>query len=285
MKVLTRFGSYTFPTDAQISFSDNFAELVTRTERIPFAHGGFDQLGDERSLSEIGKVNAELWLHYDSFEEATTLLDAYRQIADYGVQRLFMQPTDPTEAARWCWARVNNLNTPQNVRDVPHERMRVGVVFHVPDPFWHGAGNGAVWGGGWKWGDGTKWGGGTPVAASGLLTTSTITPNGNAFTYLNMSIRPDTGESCTDPIIRRVVNGDVIDEVRWYGTLTAGDVLSINSTKREVRLNTVKVYDDRFAARSRDWMLLRPGANTIQIIFTNTTDAADVNLRYLDRWV
>lgn len=247
-------------------------------------NGGFDQLGDGRGLNEIGKVQAEFWLHFSSYADATDQLDAFRKMTDYGVQRLFLQPMDQTDAERWCWARVNSLNGPQNVKSLPHKRMKVSANWQVTDSFWYGPGNGAVWGSGWKWGDGTKWGG-TPLAASGTLTTTTITPSGNAFTYLQITIRPGAGQTCADPIVRRIVNGEVVDEVKFIGTLAATETLFINTSKREVRLNDVKVYDARFSAKDAAWMRLLPGANTIQIRFAGSGDAADVNLRYLDRWV
>jgi hypothetical protein len=273
---------YTFP-NTQINGSDNFADLVTQTVRMPGADGGFDGLGDGRGLNEIGTVRAEFWLHH-AYGAATTEVDAFRRMADVGVGRLYMQPTSANQSERWCWARVNSINHADAARDVPDRRMRMRVVWQASDPFWYGSGNSVVWGGGAKWG-GATWGGGAAVIASGLSTTTTITNNGNAYTYLQAAVRPGVGLTANDVIIRRVRDGVIEDEVRWAGTLAAGDVLAVEARGRTVRVNGTGAYDARFSARGAEWLRLLPGANTIEIKFANSTDAADVQLRYLERWV
>jgi len=283
---LTRFVrgtyTYTFP-NTQINASDNFADLVTQTVRMPGADGGFDVLGDGRGLNEIGTVRAEFWLHH-AYETATTDVDAFRRMADVGVGRLYMQPTSANQSERWAWVRVNSINHADAAQAVPDRRMRMKIVWQASDPFWYGSGNSVVWGGGATWGGGAKWGGGAPVSASGVSTTTTLTNVGNAYTYLQATVRPDVGQSAGDVIIRRVRDGAVEDEVRYAGTVSAGSNLVIDSRRRDVRLNDVGVYGTQFSA-SAGWLRLLPGANTIEIKFSQASDAAAVNLRYLERWV
>lgn len=287
-RFVTRYGTYTFPTiPGDQEYQDNFADLANNTTRIPFMDGGFDELGDDRGLSEIGSIQFGIVLRSSTREGMQVLRDDLKKIAEWGFGRLYFQPTDLGMAERWCWCRIKNISIPER-RDLNTDIwQRIKLSFHAPTPFWYGPGNcGTIWGGGWKWGDGTKWGGGTPAAVSGILTNTTITASGNAYTYLNVNIRPKTSpvQSVIDPIVRRIVDGQVVDEVRFIGQLNAGDNLFINTAKREVHLNGEKVYDNRFISSGRDWLMLRPGLNNIQIKFGLSTDAAEVNLRYLDRW-
>lgn len=284
MKLLRRFGSlYTFP-DSQIALSDNFGDLVTRTRRLPFAHGGFDELGQGRGLSEIGNVRADLWLHFSGAGEAKTKLDELRALADYGVQRLIMLPDDGgTE--RWCMARLSSVQTPQDAHNVPHKRQKVQLTFQVSDPFWVTAGNGVVWGGGWKWGDGTKWGGGSTTTYTGASNAISLTNNGNAFTQPTLSVKVPAAKSVTDPTFRRIVNGAVIDEVRYIGTLAATDHLFIDCRRLKVWKNGVAVYGSNFVTKNSYWMRLLPGANTLLLLMTLATDQANVRIHYAERWV
>lgn len=285
MYVLTKFGSvYTFPT-SQISVVDNFAELVTRTKRLPGAGGGFDELGDQRGLSEVGSIQADFWLHFTGRGDEQTQLEAIRKMADSGVLPLYMRPTDPTLSERWTRARLSSLSSPFNARDVPHKRVRVKLAFQASEPFWNTAGNGAVWGGGWKWGDGTKWGGGSGTTVTGTSTTLTFTNNGNAYTQPTISIRPAAGKSVIDPIIRRIVNGAVVDEVRYAGVLAATQRLFIDCASLKVWLEGSAIYGTQFTFKNASWLRLLPGSNTIKVLFALLTDEAVVRLHYKERYV
>jgi hypothetical protein len=288
MDVLTRFGDiYTFPADQQLNLSDNFGDLVTRTRRLPGADGGFDDLGDGRGLSEIGSVRADLWLFFDDIADATAKMEAIQAMADWGVQRLFMQPMDISKAERWCWARVDNINIPQSSKDQPHKRIRVQLTFQVSDPFWYSAGSFAVWGDGVsKWGDGvTRWSGGSVTSVNGLSTTLTVTNNGNAYTLAQISLRPTGGNFLTDPTIRRVVRGRVVDEVKYIGALDEDDMLAINARKLTVRLNNVEAYTEQFQARNAYWMRLLPGSNTLEVRLAQAADDGNICVRWLERYI
>lgn len=285
MDLLKRFGNiYTFP-QSQINLSTNFGELITRTRRLPGADGGYDDLGDGRGLSEIGSLKTDFWLFFGSREDATAKIEAIKKIADAGVQRLFMQPMDHDMPERWCFARLNNMSIPQDAKNQPHKRAKVSMTFQVSDPFWYTQGNSAVWAGGARYGDGTRWSGNVTTPVSGVNTTLTLTNNGNAYTYAQVAIRPTTGQSCSEPIVRRIVNGEVIDEVSYLGTLYALDNLFIDSRKASVRLNNVNAYTSVFNTKNSHFIRLMPGSNTIQIRFAQSADAANVCIRWLERYI
>lgn len=287
MNLLKRFGAgnklYVFDGE-QININDNFGDLAAATSRLPGLDGGFDEYGMGRAPNEVGMVQAEIWLHYNDIVEATTKLDAVRKMADWGVQQLWMQPTRGG-IERWCWARVNSIVSSQNVKDVPHRRQRVKLTFQASDPFWYSYGNasGSIIGVDFVIGS-SIFGGGAPTALSGLSNTVSLTNNGNAFTYLQIVIRPGAGQSCANPILQRIEDGDVADQVRWIGTLGALDELYIDPRRQKVTLNGIGAYDARFVAKTNEWMRLNPGSNTIRVLFGNSGDAANLSLRFLERY-
>jgi len=288
MNVLKQFGEtgsgqlYTFPS-TQITYLDNFGDLVTKTNRMAFMHGGFDELGYGRGLSEIGNVQAEFWLEYDSIQDATDKLDAIRSMNDWGVQRLFMQPTDLSAAQRWCLARVNDVSNGMNVRDIPHQRQRVKLSFQVADPFWYTNGNQALWDGTYDWDSTINWDGSglTTVTGSGTLT---VTNNGNAFTVGRFVAKVTGAQAFNQLIVRRLVNENIIDEWVINREFVQNDVVEVDPRKQWVIINGYDRFSD-FEFRHPDWLRLLPGSNSISV----TTDQASAELstaiRYFERYV
>lgn len=144
MDVLTQFGSggangrkYLFDTSQQVSLMRNFANVVPSTQRIPGASGGFNAYGSEPLPGEIGTLQVVFWMEYADAAAARAQYDAVQAMADWGLQRLWMQPAALGAHERFCWAAVNSIDANFNVEDMPHRRMRVTVTFHVPDPVWY----------------------------------------------------------------------------------------------------------------------------------------------------
>ena len=110
MNILKTFGTgstlYTFPTNSQVSYSDNFASLVTKTVRLPGVNGGLSQLGSGPGLSPIGTVRADIWLEFGDYVEATDKVASLRAIAAYGLMPLVRQPL--YGAPQFCFARLND---------------------------------------------------------------------------------------------------------------------------------------------------------------------------------
>lgn len=282
---ITRFGRgsnvYTFP-DTQQSFNTNFADLVPVTQRLPGLSGGFDHYGNDPAPSSIGRVQLTYYLLSATRSGMDTLRDACKRMAAWGKQPLWLRPTDGS-AERWCMARVNNISINEDLRGNTDLWQPVNIIFQVSDPWWTGLGNSnSVWGS-FLWGSGT-WGGGTPtlVTGSGSIT---LTNNGSLATPVDITITPPAGEVAIDPIIRRIVNGEIVDEVKWTGTLTSADTLSIRASSQAVYLNAVNAYDSRFSALRTRWMQIEPGSNSIVVQMAEATNEANVNLRYLERYI
>jgi len=286
MDTLLRFGSgdelYTFTPDNQISIRDNFANVVPRTTRLPGADGGFDEFGRERAPGEIGNVQMIFWLYASSLPAMTAVLDELRAMTSWGTKRLYKQPMGGG-GDRWCEARLNSIDAPQNASDLPGKRQRVQLNFQVASPFWLNQGTEAFsWGDGTPWGDGI-WGGSAAAnAVSGTDTSFTVTTSGNAISHPRITIECGGGQTASNIRIRRIVQGETVDEVAYAGTLTAGDELEINCRDLSVTLNGANAYDSDFTFQTASWFRLLPGANTIQVLMDNSGDAADVYFRYYE---
>lgn len=281
MHTLTRFGQgsrvYTFPADGQVSYSDNFGQLVTKTQRLAGVHGGISSLGVGRGLQAIGTVRADVWLEFTDAADASDKVDSVREMAEWGLQPLFMQPLVGVE--RWCWARVTDIQTPMNVHNVPHRRMKVPITFEVTDPFWLTTGTETLWGE-FNWG-GADWGNGATAETVTASEDLAITVGGNTFTLARISILNDSGADASEIVIQRVVNEVVEDEVGWSGTLADGETLEIDPRRQWVVVNGA-LDMSLFEARQPDWIRLKPGANTLRVTLAGEVD---VTVSYLERYI
>lgn len=289
MHILKRFGetgssqAYGFPQARQMTFLDNFGDLVTKTNRMAMSHGGFDELGIGRGLSEIGNVQAEFMLLFTSYEDATDQLDAIRQMNDWGVQRLFMQPIDQGATERWCLARVNDISGGQNVQNMPHKFQRVKVTFQVADPFWYTAGNQALWDGTYDWNGAIDWDGTgfTTVTGSGSLS---VTNSGNAFTVGRFVAEVTGATAFNRLIVRRMVNNGIQDQWVLNGDFVQNDVIEVDPRKQWVIVNGVSQIGN-FTFRHPDWLRLLPGSNTIEVVADQAGAQLSTIIRYYERYV
>ena len=133
MNTLKRFGYgsrvYTFPANAQVNYTDNFAALVTKTARMAGVNGGLSALGTGRGLSPIGTVRADIWLTFNNYVDATDNVNSLRQIADWGLMPLVRQPLYGPE--QFCWGRLTDLPRNEDVKNVPHSQIKIPVTFEV----------------------------------------------------------------------------------------------------------------------------------------------------------
>lgn len=275
------FGDYTFPSEL-VEFNDNFADTTPQTVRLPGMSGGFNSDGDKASQTAIGKVVVGFWLVTQSRADMDALRDAVNAMVHYGYQRLTYQPTEPTDDVRFCWARVNFISMSERKDEHTDLHQKVSVTFQAPNPHWFVATTGL-----WTIGDGTIiddptdveiGGGGTPetTVAAGTLTTDTITYNGNAETIVTVVINCGAAETCQNPMIRRIFNGEIVDQFQYTGTIGNNGELIVSGKTKQVMLDGANVLGANFSYEHPDFLRLEPGVNTIQIIFANSGDDATV---------
>ena len=286
MDTLKTFGIgdelYTFEATRQVSLRDNFRDVVARTSRLPGLAGGYDEYGSQAAPEEIGNVQCVFWLEADTLVSMRSKLDALAAMESWGKKLLVKQPMG-SAVERFCWARVNDIGLPMNVRDVPHQRIRIEVNFQVDNPMWQTLGTYS-----WMWGDGTEWDegalwGGTPVSntVTGTDNTFSITPAGNRILYPRVAIKIPAAQSAANIRVERILGGVVVDQIRYSGTLSAGDVLDVDCPKYRVLLNWTDGYNDLFSIHSAAWFRLRGGlANEIRVRMKNASDQATVIFKY-----
>jgi len=107
---------------------------------------------------------------------------------------------------------------------------------------------------------------------------------GTALTLCNIRIACGAAQTALNPIIRRKVNGVVVDEVRYTGTIANNKSLVINTRAHRV------LYDGASALSSFDfddasWFRLAAGDNSIEVIFGNGGSAATVTLAFYPAYV
>ena len=297
MDTLVRFGAgaqlYTFVPSNQISLRDNFRDLVQQATRLPGLSGGVNEYGTGPSPRAIGNVQAVFWLLADESlppDEQAKQIQALKSdvatMSSYGVKRLYKQPADATEAQRYCEASISSISYTETSAEQPHARLRVQVNWQVTNPRWYSQGTEApVWGDGSAWGSISSWGGTAPAySASGTSTDITITPEGNAETFPRIIIECGASQTAENIRIQRIVNGTVVDQVRYAGTLGNNDRLVINTRANSVTKNSVSHYTSDFTYNNAGWFRLLPGTNTIKVLMENAGDAASVEFRYYEAY-
>jgi len=274
------------------NWNDNFGDLVTRSGRLPGLTGGFDELGIGPAPGEIGTISASFALVAESKAQMTGQLDDLRAIAEWPKGKLYMQPADPGEGERWCWARLNTITTAHNYERHSDLFMRVQATFQVAYPRWERAATtddapiwgapswgAATWGGsGWqyvgnsyseppRWGTGATWGGGTRwggTAPSATSQTISVVNEGNALALLRL--RFSARVACpAGLVIERVVGGVAVEGITLAAT-SANETWDVDGRSLSV-LRDLKPAYELFSATSPRWLTLAPGANSIRFTF------------------
>lgn len=284
-RFVSDFGTYTFPTNTQQSFNPPFSNVLARATRLPGVDGGLDEFGTGWAPSQVANLTFSFVLVSSTLEGMQPLRDAVNAMRGWGTGQLFFQPTDAALTERFVFCRINNISMPQKLSEHTDRFQSVEMSIQVTQPYWYTKGTELLWGNSsWKWDDANVWDGNSGAPAPTSITTSgtmTVTVGGNVFTLSRILVINDGGSPVTNPIIRRILNGEVADEVRWYGTIAAGDWLEINPRAQRVLMGVLgtDVIDD-FDFLNPDWMRLYPGSNSLQIYLNGT---AKIAARYLER--
>jgi hypothetical protein len=291
---ITRYGDSTTYYDFTQSgvyldkHSSNFGNKREMTRTIPYMDGNFRELGVNKSPNEAGnlQITGHLWANTrEAMELKRRALEA---VIGYGLKKLYFQPSDPELPELYTWAEAQ-VRMPRNLAEHSDLKQPFTLTFLCPDPYWYRESNTefAVLGLNFFMGVsllGGDVGGGFNVTASGVLTEATATNGGNAPTVGRISIRCNSTQTCENPIVQRIRNGQVYDYVSYEGILGNGDELVIDSRGHSVKLNGANAYDENFDFKHPRFIQLQPGANTIRVLFANASDAARVSITFEDAY-
>lgn len=281
---IARFGNYTF-TYVQ-SFSDNFATARVSHHVIAGMSGGFNNDGLYPPPSQLGRVNLEFMLVANDRADMETSRDAVKALYQSGLQKLVKQPTDSGDDERFCYAYVENIKIGEDKSKHTDLFQTVSISFIVPSPFWQATAYASfTLDDGKDLNDALTLGNGSrTVAASGILTTTTLTNNGNAPALVKLAITCGTGQTCAHPTIQRMKSAAIVDEIVYNGVMTAGQELFIDGARQFAHLDGSNIIGGLFEYKRIELMSLEPGANTIHIRFDNVSDAASVRFWFNHTW-
>jgi hypothetical protein len=270
--------------------SSNFGNKREMTRSMPYMDGVYRELGANSSPHEGGNIQVTGKLRSATRAGMTALRRDLDRIQGFGLTKLYRQESNPTEPQLYTYAEAQvRMGLDYQAHGDLFQSFTLN--FSCPDPYWYKEGNPS---GGFdqlglnffmgisKLGGET--GGGFSIAASGELSEATATNNGNAPTVGRISIRCSPSESCQNPIVQRLVNGQVYDYVSYTGVLGNGDELVIDARGHSVILNGDNAYSTAFDFKHPRFLRIEPSANLIQVLFANATDAARVTLTFEDAY-
>lgn len=288
MNTLKRFGSgsrlYTFPLEAQVNYSDDFDKINNKLVNIAGSNSRLSLLGTGAGQHVGGTVKADIWLEFNDWTEATDKVNSIRAMIDWGLMPLWRKPL--VGAEQFCWARITSIPKQEDVKNLPHRRMKIPVVFEVPDPFWHRTVSGA----GFLWDDGVSlwdqaglyW---DTDASSAISTDTTVvfTNPGNMFTVPRLTLINSSGSTVRDIRVRRMVDGRAEDEFTYSADLLTGTYLDVDPARRRVAVGPVGTNAlASFTSKFPDWLRLMPGSNSIRV---TCSGALGLTMQYLERTV
>lgn len=281
---IVRFGAYTF-THVQ-THSDNFRTARVNVQTMPGMSGGMSTDGIYPAPTSVGRVSLSFVLVANDRADMEAARDAVNALYEVGLQKLVKQPTDAGDAERYCFAYVETISIDEDKSKHTDIFQRVKITFVVPSPFWESAAYASyTLADGKDLNDGLTFANGSfAVSASGLLTTTTLTNNGNAPAWCKVAVTCGVGQTCAMPTLQRLKNGAVADEVAYHGVLAAGDEWFVDGKRQFAHLNGVNVIGGLFSYKTIDFLRLAPGANTINIRFSNVGDAATARFWFNHTW-
>lgn len=287
---ITRFvaqgNTYTFPiSPGDQDYHDNFKDVLNKTSKIPGADGGIDEHGTGRAPGPVGNIQFGIVMVSPQRSGMQLLRDAIGAMREWGVGRLYFQPTDLTLPERWAVCRVDNIGITEK-RDQNTDLFQpVKLSFQATDPFWYRPGNQVLWDGTYTFNGAITWddtaAGFTTITGSG---TFSVTNPGNAFTHGRLVAKVTGATGFSSLIVRRLLNSAIVDEMVLQTPLVQNDVLEISPRAQWVLVNGVDKLS-RFSFRHPDWLRLLPGVNSIQVILDDTAGEVSAAVRYFERYV
>ena len=288
MYVCKRFGigsgAYTFNENEQIAFSANFGNAKPNSTTVIGLSGAFDNYGSSIVPTEIGNINAQIWIRGDNVAEMQQLHEDVGKMLAMGRTILEITPIDTALGTRYVYARLNAVQMPQNAANVPHRQQRVTLDFRVDYPYFLGHPDTVYWANdGWTADDGlTAISCQIDMEAVGDGDTVSITNNGNypAPAYIRWNINGNT----TNPTVyRQDVDLTTVESVQYTGSLVDGDSVEINSLDHSAKKGMTNVYSN-LTVLNGNWLTIPVGTSDLLISGTFASDA-DLNIFFWEKWV
>lgn len=278
-------GYYDFP-NTMYQFSTNLGDALLTSIRLPGVSGGWDNYGSEPAPIEIGQVRLSFYLLASNPYEMTSKRDEVYKMMTWGRQRLYMKPSDPALEERWCWAKINSIQMPQNAESASDHYQEVTIIWQVLEAKWYSPypSTSGLWGSSFVWGT-TTWGsGGVLASVSGVGPTNiSVTNNGNDIAIPNIYVFTGSSQSIDSIRISRLVLGTLKDEVFFNGSLGSNQSLEIDCNSKSVKRNGVSGYS-LFSFHNPAMMRLMPGTQDLSVTLGAEENACTVVIAYRNTW-
>ena len=210
-----------------------------------------------------------------------TALETYRAFVGKR-ERLWVAPWAAPSPARWAWARCTGVEIGQTVYN--RNTQPVSFHFQVETPWYGTAYGGDIVSGGYLFGNGIYYG------AAGATTINTSPKSftvANAGNYrINDCGLTIVAGAASITYIKITVTG--ISEFAWSGTLTTGNLLTIDCGAAYVQANNVDGYSG-FALTSNHvigpWLRLQSGNNTVVVTITGGSTNSYIQFSRSDTYI
>lgn len=259
-----------------VSLDSNFLDLVTQTQRMIWADGGFDAYGNSPLPSEVGSIKTTFWIDTEGDTRTiSTLKRLAARMANWGRRPLWASAEE--YPIRWCPVKLDNVQMPVNALNKAKTRQRVQATWQASYPRWSSRPHmnylgDATFDGTTALVDGAT----TYLNYDAVMNTGqylslprclAYVKDGTAIDLLNCGDAPaparitimgsrlwtlgeglhfgDPGvmigaygsTSLINPSVKRLNDsGDVAEQWRWNGTLGLNETLTINAQDASVRL-------------------------------------------------
>lgn len=274
---LDRFGSITLP----VAMSNETATPVPAEERLVTTTAGvFDADGAGRSRQRFPNT-----LTYQAIvDEATlaaqrTAIDALR--AAVGTRAYLYRVADSDGAVHRALCRLVAM---------PHERefehqgyLPIRLEFKQLTA-WQGATHGT-----WYFDEGEEFDSGLDFDTNDYLAALTASPasqvvsNGGNYPVTGAIFTVTAGSAALSNVVLYAVGMDL----RWDGSIPAGQALVVDCGAASVQLAGIDAYSDFYIGPTHtleDWCRLEPGNTTIGLSVIGTLTGASWSIEYRDRW-
>lgn len=272
--------SITFPANFT-TFRPRLTRKRNRLQTLPGLDGAFDPYAGARAQVEAGQLRATLFIPGSGDTLAAlrasvvSQIDTIYELANFGTMRLEIQ-FEGEVATRFCWARIANMDSPQETERQTDALVEVEITFDVPDGLIYKAATSGVpgdyYGGGSVYNTAVYGEPALDITLSGPSHDQFVSNDGNAPAAPYFLFEFGSLDTSTFVSVQRIVRTSTIaDEIRLDGNFAEPDIVEFDVRSRSVLVNGVDAYSDQFSVKRPQWLELVPGSNRLRFQISNST--------------
>lgn len=273
-----RFGTITLPI---YNREINMAPVSASLRIVGTAAGAFDSDGTARSGQSFPHaLTVEAVVSEDTTAEQRTAIDALR--AAVGTRAYLYRVADSDAAVHRALCRLTAMT-----QDRHYEQRRAYQPIRLQFAQltgWQGATHGT-----WYFDEGEVFDDGLDFDTNDYLAALTASPasqvvaNGGNYPLTDVVFTVTAGAAALSNVVLYAAGMDL----RWDGSIPAGQALVIDCGAASVQLAGIDAYSDFYIGPTHtieDWFRLEPGNTTIGLSVIGTLTGASWSVSFRDRW-